>query len=120
LILHLFLFILIFDYYYIEGEVKFIGPDLHAPDYHIIGTDLRNLTEMDKKLTQSGINFDVPTMFLTECVLVYMEPESSSMLLHWIAKKFKDIFFINYEQVKNCRPLYRDNIFFNVNINYLG
>lgn len=82
-----------------EGEVKIIGSDLHAPDYHIIGTDLRNLAELDKKLTQCGINFDVPTMFLTECVLVYMEPESSSMLLHWIAKKFNDIFFINYEQV---------------------
>ncbi|XP_001951404.1 leucine carboxyl methyltransferase 1 [Acyrthosiphon pisum] len=82
-----------------EGEVKIIGSDLHAPDYHIIGIDLRNLTELDKKLTQCGINFDIPTMFLTECVLVYMEPESSSMLLHWIAKKFNDIFFINYEQV---------------------
>lgn len=83
-----------------EGEVKFIGPELHSNDYHIIGTDLRNLTELDKKLSQNGINFEMPTMFLTECVLVYMEPESSSMLLQWIAKKFNDIFFINYEQVR--------------------
>lgn len=88
-----------------DGEVKIVGPDLHALDYHIIGTDLRNLTELDKKLTRSGINFDIPTMFLTECVLVYMEPESSSMLLHWIAKKFNDVFFINYEQVRNCISL---------------
>lgn len=52
------------------------------------------------KLSQSGINFDVPTMFLTECVLVYMEPESSSMLLQWIVNKFSDVFFVNYEQVR--------------------
>lgn len=38
-------------------------------------------------------------MFLTECVLVYMEIESSSMLLQWIARQFNDVFFINYEQV---------------------
>lgn len=82
-----------------EDEVKFTGSELHSNDYHIIGMDLRNLTELDKKLCQSGINFETPTMFLTECVLVYMEPESSSMLLQWIAKKFNDIFFINYEQV---------------------
>jgi len=81
------------------GEVKIAGPELHSHDYHIIGADLRNVSEVDKKLCQSGINFDTPTMFLTECVLVYMEPESSSTLLQWIANKFNDIFFINYEQV---------------------
>lgn len=80
-------------------EVRIVGPELHAQDYHIIGTDLRNLTELHKKLTQCGINFDIPTMFLTECVLVYMETESSSMLLQWIARQFNDVFFINYEQV---------------------
>jgi len=113
--------LLIIDYYYyIESEVKIIGPDLHAPDYHIIGTDLRNLAELEKIITQSGIHFDIPTMFLTECVLVYMEPESSSMLLHWIAKKFDDIFFINYEQVQNCCLLLIDTIFYNINIYCLG
>lgn len=90
---------MIIIYSSIGGEVKIVGPELHAHGYHIIGTDLRNLPELDKKLTQCGINFDIPTMFLTECVLVYMEPESSSMLLKWIAKKFNDVFFINYEQV---------------------
>lgn len=80
-------------------EVKIIGPELHARDYHIIGTDLRNLTELVKKLTQSGVDFNVPTMFLTECVLVYMEPESTTMLLRWIVNNFNDVFFINYEQV---------------------
>lgn len=54
---------------------------------------------MEKKIAQSGINFQTPTMFLTECVLVYMEPESSALLLQWIAKKFNDAFFVNYEQV---------------------
>lgn len=77
-----------------------MGSELHALDYHIIGTDLRNLNELNNKLSQCGVRFDLPTMFLTECVLVYMEQESSSLLLKWIAKKFDDVFFINYEQVK--------------------
>lgn len=94
--------VIVYFSFILGGEVKIIGPELHAYNYHIIGTDLRKLVELDKKLSQCGINFDVPTMFLTECVLVYMEPENSSMLLQWIAKKFNDIFFINYEQVYYC------------------
>lgn len=82
-----------------ESEVRIVGSELHAHDYHIIGTDLRNRSELEQKLCQIGINFDVPTMFLTECVLVYMEPESSSKLLQWIANKFSDIFYVNYEPV---------------------
>lgn len=73
---------------------------MHARDYHIIGTDLRNLTELVKKLTQSGVDFNIPTMFMAECVLVYMEPECSTMLLRWIVNSFNDVFFINYEQVR--------------------
>ncbi|XP_050442714.1 leucine carboxyl methyltransferase 1 [Adelges cooleyi] len=82
-----------------EGEVQMVGSDLHGSDYHIIGTDLRNLAELENKLSQSGINFEIPTMFLAECVLVYMRPESSSLLLQWIANKFNDVFFVNYEQM---------------------
>ncbi|VVC28418.1 Methyltransferase Ppm1/Ppm2/Tcmp,Leucine carboxyl methyltransferase 1, LCMT1,S-adenosyl-L- [Cinara cedri] len=95
------------------SEVRIVGSELHAYNYHIIGTDLRNLSELEKKLCQVGINFDVPTMFLTECVLVYMEPECSSMLLQWIANKFSDIFYVNYEPVNmndNFARIMLDNL----------
>uniref|UniRef100_A0A8C1YPN4 Leucine carboxyl methyltransferase 1 n=2 Tax=Cyprinus carpio TaxID=7962 RepID=A0A8C1YPN4_CYPCA len=44
-------------------------------------------------------NIKLPTLFLSECVLVYMTPEQSSKLVHWVADAFPTAMFINYEQV---------------------
>ena len=41
----------------------------------------------------------LPTLFLSECVLVYMMPSQSSNLLHWAAETFHTAMFISYEQV---------------------
>ncbi|XP_056627239.1 leucine carboxyl methyltransferase 1 isoform X3 [Triplophysa dalaica] len=41
----------------------------------------------------------LPTLFMSECVLVYITPEQSSKLVHWIADTFPTAMFINYEQV---------------------
>uniref|UniRef100_A0A8C8TPJ3 Leucine carboxyl methyltransferase 1 n=1 Tax=Peromyscus maniculatus bairdii TaxID=230844 RepID=A0A8C8TPJ3_PERMB len=41
----------------------------------------------------------LPTLLITECVLVYMTPEQSASLLKWAANSFKTAMFINYEQV---------------------
>lgn len=82
-----------------EADVKITNTDLHAGQYHIVAADLRNVSELTKKLGECGIDFDLPTCFLTECVLVYMPPEASENLLRWIPERFKSAFFVNYEQV---------------------
>lgn len=41
----------------------------------------------------------LPTVFITECVLVYMEPEHSAAIVNWAGGNFKTAVFINYEQV---------------------
>lgn len=41
----------------------------------------------------------LPVLFLSECVLVYMNPEQSSKLVHWASDTFHTAMFINYEQV---------------------
>lgn len=43
--------------------------------------------------------FSLPTVFITECVLVYMEPEHSAAIINWAGTNFKTAVFINYEQV---------------------
>ena len=43
--------------------------------------------------------FRLPTVFLAECVLVYMEPEKSAAIIDWAGTNFKTALFINYEQV---------------------
>lgn len=44
-----------------------------------------------------------PTMFLSECVLVYMEPAESADVIRWTASRFACACFVTYEQV-SLRP----------------
>ena len=82
-----------------DCDIRFSSTDLHSADFHIVGADMRKLDEFEKKLDECGIDRSLPTIFLAECVLVYMASESSSALVRWIADKFPTVFFVNYEQV---------------------
>lgn len=72
---------------------------MHATNYHIVGVDLRSVDEVANKLKQSDVDFSVPTIFLAECVLVYIETANCNNLLKWFASNFQSAAFINYEQV---------------------
>ena len=86
-------------YLFADGEVRLSATDLHAGNYHIVGVDLRNLHEVESKLTESELKLNVPTLFLAECVLVYIDPPQVVRLLSWLASKFPSALFVNYEQV---------------------
>lgn len=64
-----------------------------------MGIDLRNISELEGKLAQAEVNFDLPTLFLAECVMVYIDANATSTLLQWLAGKFSNSLFVNYEQV---------------------
>jgi [phosphatase 2A protein]-leucine-carboxy methyltransferase len=82
-----------------DAEVQIVGCDLHSAQYHVVSTDLRDLSQISSKLKDSGVDYTLPTAFIAECVLVYMPSESSTNLLRWIVENFQSAFFINYEQV---------------------
>ncbi|XP_061665910.1 leucine carboxyl methyltransferase 1 isoform X3 [Syngnathoides biaculeatus] len=76
--------------------------DAHSLDsdrYCIIGADLRDIATLDEKVKKFHLNPELPTLLLSECVLVYMTPAQSSSLVHWAADTFHTAMFINYEQV---------------------
>lgn len=83
-----------------DNEVKFSTNDLHAGNYHLVGVDMRQLSNLQRKLLQeSGLNPSIPTIVLSECVLVYVDLAASAALLRWFAEAFQIAVFINYEQV---------------------
>ncbi|XP_014663738.1 PREDICTED: leucine carboxyl methyltransferase 1-like [Priapulus caudatus] len=82
-----------------DDDILLSRTDLHSSIYHLVAADLRNLKEFDSKLVESQIDKSLPTLFIAECVLVYMETNLSAQLLQWISDNFKTSFFINYEQV---------------------
>lgn len=82
-----------------DGEIKFSTTDLHAANYHLVGTDLRHVSGLASKLKQAEVNFSLPTLFLAECVLVYIDPYATSLLLKYLSETFTNSIFVNYEQV---------------------
>lgn len=84
-----------------DGEVRLSSTELHGGNYHLVGADLRNLGEVATKLRESEVNYDLPTLFLAECVLVYIEAASIENLLSWLVQQFHTSLFVNYEQVFN-------------------
>lgn len=46
-----------------------------------------------------GLDVSVPTLFLSECVLVYLEPEESGAVIAWAGATFPSAAFLTYEQV---------------------
>jgi [phosphatase 2A protein]-leucine-carboxy methyltransferase len=73
--------------------------ELHTLKYHIISCDLRNTIELDKKLKECNLDFTIPTLFIFECVLVYMTSTNSHNLLKYLNDNFKSLCLINYEQI---------------------
>ena len=67
-----------------------------------MGVDLRHISELANKFTQAHVDFNLPTLFIAECVLVYVDTSAASALLKWLAGKFPNSIFVNYEQVNMC------------------
>ena len=44
--------------------------------------------------------YSVPTLFLSECVLVYMAVKDSSQLIAWAASRWERAAFVIYEQIR--------------------
>lgn len=83
----------------LDGEVRFNPTDMHAANYHVMGVDLRHIEEVENKLKQAEVDFTLPTLFLAECVLVYVDSQPCSNLLKWLSSHFSSAMIVNYEQV---------------------
>ncbi|XP_068161711.1 leucine carboxyl methyltransferase 1 [Antennarius striatus] len=75
---------------------------LDSDHYCIIGADLRDISNLDEKLKKFQLNPELPTVLLSECVLVYMTPSQSFNLVRWAAETFHTAMFVSYEQVNMC------------------
>ncbi|ORY49845.1 leucine carboxyl methyltransferase, partial [Rhizoclosmatium globosum] len=76
------------------------GSEIHGNEYSLISGDLRQWhSEIVPKLLAVGFDANIPTLFLTECVLVYMPPEAIKTVIDWCAQYPISSIMLNYEQV---------------------
>lgn len=91
------------------GDSAFSSPSIPTDRaafgcYHILSFDLQSDPRfLIKLLCESPdgpqLSSDLPTLFLAECVLVYIPTKSSNALLSTLSSKFSQAAFLNYEQV---------------------
>ncbi|XP_071966222.1 tRNA wybutosine-synthesizing protein 4-like [Antedon mediterranea] len=80
-------------------KLKDVCPLYCSPDYHIIGCDLKQVAKLTSCLEHCGIDCQLPTLVLSECVITYMGAKSSNPAIQWIAESFPHAMFVTYEQI---------------------
>ncbi|XP_039258924.1 leucine carboxyl methyltransferase 1-like [Styela clava] len=82
-----------------ENDTKIETSSIISNKYSLLPADLRDIELVEKQLKLAQIDFTIPTLFLTECVLVYMSSKNSNAILKWVTTNFENCMFVNYEQV---------------------
>ncbi|KAF8948588.1 hypothetical protein BGZ46_005341, partial [Entomortierella lignicola] len=76
------------------------GTELYAKDYCLLSGDLREFAEsIVPRLKAQGFDTSLPTLFLSECVLIYIQPRDSDAIMEWVGTNMDASLFVVYEQI---------------------
>ncbi|XP_073118803.1 leucine carboxyl methyltransferase 1 homolog [Henckelia pumila] len=67
--------------------------------YKLLPVDLREIQKLDDIISLANIDPSLPTFIIAECVLIYIDPESSRSIVRWASRKFSTAVFFLYEQI---------------------
>ena len=76
--------------------------ELDAPGYKLLAGDVRDADIMKNKLKGTGIDGSLPTLIMTECILIYMRADDTQSILAWTKEYFGaegDLAYLNYEMI---------------------
>ena len=94
-----------------EGAGRGGGGGGGGGEYHLVAADLRDVKGVAAALARAGFDPSLPTLFVSECVLIYLDPELSAPLLKWAAAACKagggGGAFVTYEQLRPHDPFGR-------------
>ena len=75
--------------------------------YSLLAADLSDLDRVKDALSKAGFDPTLPTLVVSECVLIYMEPEHSDALIEWVGSTCPRAAFAIYEQILPNDPFGR-------------
>ncbi|EYU42345.1 hypothetical protein ABFS82_14G151700 [Erythranthe guttata] len=67
--------------------------------YKLIPVDLREIEKLDDLISLANIDPSLPTFIIAECVLIYLDPDSSRAIVGWASRTFSTAIFFLYEQI---------------------
>ncbi|XP_066542635.1 tRNA wybutosine-synthesizing protein 4 [Hoplias malabaricus] len=80
---------------------------VRSAQYNLLGVDVRSETEAEQVLSTAGLQWDCPTLILSEVVLTYMETQWSDSVIGWAARLLPQALFVMYEQIRPDDPFGR-------------
>ncbi|CAM8990963.1 unnamed protein product [Rhodiola kirilowii] len=84
------------------GENAIITPDegeVLSDHYKLIPIDLRDIPRLDEVIAKANMDPSLPTFIIAECVLIYLDPDSSRKIVSWASRTFSTSIFFLYEQI---------------------
>ncbi|CAM8990866.1 unnamed protein product [Rhodiola kirilowii] len=84
------------------GENATITPDegeVLSDHYKLIPIDLRDIPRLDEVIAKANMDPSLPTFIIAECVLIYLDPDSSRKIVSWASRTFSTSIFFLYEQI---------------------
>ncbi|XP_059633845.1 leucine carboxyl methyltransferase 1 homolog isoform X2 [Cornus florida] len=84
------------------GETASISQDkgeVLSDHYKLLPVDLRDIQNLDGIISLANLDPSLPTFIIAECVLIYLDPDSSRAIVGWASKTFSTAIFFLYEQI---------------------
>jgi O-methyltransferase involved in polyketide biosynthesis len=81
------------------------GTELVSDEFWLLSGDLRDFKSILDRMFGMGIDIKLSTLFISECVLIYIDPVSAADQIISLASTFENVQFITYE------PILPDDVF---------
>eukprot|EP01064_Diplonema_japonicum_P033290 TRINITY_DN6519_c1_g1_i1.p1 TRINITY_DN6519_c1_g1~~TRINITY_DN6519_c1_g1_i1.p1 ORF type:complete len:321 (+),score=65.58 TRINITY_DN6519_c1_g1_i1:43-1005(+) len=85
-------------------EDQVVASLLEDSIYQMLAFDLRDPGLPDALFKNCLIDADIPTLCISECVLVYLRPEDGDVLLRSFASRLRTVSIVTYEQINPTTP----------------
>ncbi|OIW17615.1 hypothetical protein TanjilG_28965 [Lupinus angustifolius] len=70
-----------------------------SDDYKLLPVDLRDTQKLSDIVALAGMDTSLPTFIIAECVLIYLDPNSTRAVVSWANQTFTTAVFFLYEQI---------------------
>ncbi len=93
-----------------EEKVNISHGNIHSDDYYLLKADITNISQVEEKLNESKINTENFTIFIAECLLVYIKKNDTYEMLKSYTNMFKNILFLEYDLIGAFDPFGKEMI----------
>ncbi|XP_020263486.1 tRNA wybutosine-synthesizing protein 4 [Asparagus officinalis] len=82
-----------------EASISRERGEVLSDHYKLLPVDLRDVEQLDTILRLAKLDPSLPTFIIAECVLIYLDPDSTRTVVGWASKTFPTSVFFLYEQI---------------------